>query len=108
MKLDDDSTSFETHSNWLSLDSPLAFEGDSTPWSLFGTYQLDEQFGFGLRYENLDNGGTGFDDNKVLTLGANMYDVGHNGKLGLNIVKIDSDTDDSTIVTAGYTFGASR
>jgi hypothetical protein len=95
--------------------APMVFAGDSNPWSIFGTYQVNEQFGVGVRYEDLDNGGplwkgsgmTG-DNNKVITLGANMYDVGHNGKIGVNVVSIDSNFDDSTIFTVGYTFGASR
>jgi len=94
--------------------APMVLAGDSTPWSIFGTYQINEQFSVGARLEDLDNGGKLWkngpngDDNSAITLGGNMYDVGHNGKLSANIVSIDSDFDDSTIFTVGYTFGASR
>jgi hypothetical protein len=84
----------------------LVLQGDSNPFMLYGTYQVNEQFGVGLRYEDLDNGDV--DDNSVITLGGNMYDVGHNGKLSANLVQISSDFDDTTVFQVGYTFGASR
>ena len=92
---------------WNLLKAGLAFEGDSNPFMIFGTYMLNEQFGVGVRYEDMDNGDMG-NDNTVITLGVNMYDVGHNGKIGVNVASISDDRDDSTVFQAGYTFGASR
>lgn len=112
---DDDAGPHPTFPGWNSLYYPLDFAGDSTPWMIYGTWQVNEEWGVGLRYEDLDNsgplysGGPDGDDNTVLTLGVNRYDVGHNGKIGANVAQIDSEGfDDATVFQVGYTFGASR
>jgi hypothetical protein len=108
-----------TSPGWNALYYPLEFAGDSTPWMLYGTYMINDQWGVGVRYEDMDNGGDMWDslfgetpdkgdDNTVITLGVNMYDVGHNGKIGANVVSIESERDDSTVFQVGYTYGASR
>jgi hypothetical protein len=102
---------------WNALLHPLEFNGDSMPWMVYGTYMINDQWGVGLRYEDLDNGSEKFKgapaqlkgaDNTVITAGVNMYDVGHNGKLGANIALISDDRDDTTVFQVGYTYGASR
>ena len=104
---------------WNALLLPLEFAGDSNPFMVYGTYMINDQWGVGVRYEDMDNGGDMWasmfgetpdkgDDNDILTLGVNRYDVGHNGKIGANIVSIGSDRDDSTVFQVGYTYGASR
>ena len=92
---------------WNQLWDGLYLDGDSNPWMLYGTYMLNEEWGIGLRYEDLDNDTDGT-ENTVMTLGVNMYDVGHNGKLGASVAKIDDVRDDATVFQVGYTYGASR
>ncbi|MEW6071454.1 MAG: hypothetical protein AB1726_02520 [Planctomycetota bacterium] len=120
---DDDAGEHLTAPGWNSLYWPLLFGGDSTPWMVYGTWQVNEEWGVGLRYEDLDNSGPlwtdgpeGGDDT-VLTLGVNRYDVGHNGKIGASVAMIDSsdneywdgyDFGSTTVFQVGYTYGASR
>jgi hypothetical protein len=94
-------------SPWNVLSSGLLMQGDSNPFMLYGTYMVNEEWGVGLRYEALDNDDDGT-DNDIITLGVNMYDVGHNGKIGASIAMISDDRDDATVFQAGYTYGASR
>ena len=110
---DDDFAAF-TDEDWSNISDggggipALFLDVDSTPWSIYGSYLLNEQWEFGLRYEDLDNS-ENFADNTVISAVANWYQ-GTTGKWQVQWTNIDADSSfpDGNIIEIGYTVGATR
>ncbi len=83
--------------------------GGATPYSVMVTYLLNEEFEFGVRYEDLDN----VADTTIISVGIAWYQSGHNAKWQAGWSDIDNDsilgvsTPDGSIWQIGLTVGAS-
>lgn len=65
-----------------------AVAGDNTPWSLMGTFALNESWELGLRYQDLDDAAS----TDVIDFGANYYVDGHAMKYIINWTSVGSDS----------------
>lgn len=83
---------------------PLSFanDDDTTPFSLWGSYLLNQEFEGGLRYDSMDN----VDDITIISLVVNWYLSGHNAKWQAQFSNYDSDGDDGSIFQVGLVVGA--
>jgi hypothetical protein len=79
---------------------------DSTPFSLTGSYMLNEDFEVALRYQTVDDA----DDRTILTAGVNWFQQGHNAKWQANITDVSADTDanEGTFFQIGLVLGSTR
>ena len=107
--LDDDIT-FATDEDFSNLATPLVIQGDSMPFSFYGTFQLNPDWEFGVRYEDLDNGSAGGADNTIISLAANYFRPGNGGKWQAQISSFDADSGfpDGEIFEVGYSIGSTR
>jgi hypothetical protein len=91
----------------------LTLANDSTPWCVYGSYMINQQWEVGVRYEDLDNsevlGGPG-PDNTVLTVGASWYRGANAGKWQAQYTMIDADGafNDGDLFEVGYSVGMTR
>jgi hypothetical protein len=86
---------------------PLNFgdgDDDTTPFSLWASYLLNQEFEGGLRYEDLSNA----DDESVLSVVVNYYLSGNNLKWQGQWSNYSSDQEDGNIFQVGLVVGASR
>jgi hypothetical protein len=88
--------------------SALVLFGDSTPWSVTGSYLLNPEWELAGRYENLDNGDNSGPDNTVLSLGVNWYRTGGRWQAQFSMVDADSAFNDGDILEVGYAVGSTR
>ena len=65
-----------------------ALAGDNTPWSIMGTFALNESWELGLRYQDVDDAFS----TDVLDIGANYYVDGHAMKYIINWTSVGSDS----------------
>lgn len=111
--LNDDAT-VTTDEDFSNLNAPLAFEGDTNPWSVWGSYLVNEEWEVGVRYEDLDNSETaaGVDaaDNTVLSAVVNWYRGDNAGKWQAQYMNVDAESgfDDGAIFEVGFSIGRSR
>lgn len=80
-------------------------DGGPSPYSATIGYCIpDTDFEVAIRYEDLDDDA----DTTAMTIGANMYMEGHNGKWQLNFVDISSDVDanEGSAIILGLTVGS--
>lgn len=79
---------------------------DSSPFSLTGSYMLNEEWEVAVRFQQLDDA----DDRSMITLGANWFQNGHNAKWQANITDIsaDTDTNEGTLFQVGLVLGSTR
>jgi hypothetical protein len=75
--------------------------GDNSPFWVAFYYQIQTEWGLGVRWEDLDL----TIDTSILTFGATWYQGGTGNKWNFEVVSADSDDPDSdgTILQAGYT-----
>ena len=64
-------------------------EGDNTPWSIMGTFALNESWELGLRYQDLDD----TNNTDIIDFGVNYYVDGHAMKYILNWTSVSQDGD---------------
>jgi hypothetical protein len=92
--------------------SALVLAGDSTPWGVTGSYMLNEEWEFAVRYEDLDNGevaGADGPDNTVISVGANWYrGTAARWQAQFSMIDSDGDFNDGDILEVGYAVGATR
>jgi hypothetical protein len=106
--LDDDVTFLTTDEDFSNLASPLMFDGDSNPWSAWGSYLVNQEWEVGVRYEDLDNGDNA--DNTVLSAVVNWYRGDNAGKWQAQYSSFDADSgfDDGEIFEVGFSIGHTR
>jgi hypothetical protein len=101
-----------TDEDFSNITTPLVLADDSTPWSVFGSYLLNPEWEFAVRYEDLDNnevnGGAAGEDNTVLSVAANWYRGNSAGKWQAQWSDFDGETVDGSVFEVGYAIGASR
>jgi hypothetical protein len=104
----DYSNIFDSSAPGAPFDGFLVLVGDSTPWSATGSYMLNAEWEFAVRYEDLDNSDGG-PDNTVISLGANWY-RGDYGRWQAQFSMIDADSafNDGDILEVGYAVGHTR
>ena len=73
-------------------------EGDNTPWSLMGTFALNESWELGLRYQDLDD----TNSTDIIDFGANYYVDGHAMKYIINWTSVGSDAGDGDLIRVGF------
>ncbi len=73
-------------------------EGDNTPWSLMGTFALNESWELGLRYQDLDD----TNSTDIIDFGANYYVDGHAMKYIINWTSVGSDLGDGDLIRVGF------
>jgi len=87
----------------------LVLFGDSTPWSLTGSYMLNSEWEFAVRYEDLDNGDQGGPGNTVVSVGADWYKGTYSRwQAQYSIISADGNFNDGNILEVGYSVGSSR
>lgn len=101
---DDDSASLASDFGVIGA-TPIFVEGDSSPYSVTGSYLINPDVEVGLRYEDLDD----TDDTTLLTVGASYYRNGNNAKWQFQYTDVDRDTlEDGSYMQVGLVVGASR
>ena len=109
----DDDISASTDEDFSNLFTPLNFYGDTTPWSIYGSYAINPEWEVAVRYEDLDNGedntGADAEDNTILSVGANYY-RGTNAKWQAQYSMFDADSTfpDGDVFEIGVVIGATR
>jgi hypothetical protein len=90
--------------------APLQFQGDSNPFSIYGSYLISPEWEVGVRYEDLDNGSNGGPDNSIISVAANYYRPGNGGKWQAQYSMFDADSafPDGDVFEVGYSIGATR
>jgi hypothetical protein len=73
--------------------------GDNSPWWVAFYYQLQTDWGLGVRWEDLDT----TTDTTILTFGATWYKGGPGNKWNFEFVTVDDDVLDGDVLQAGYT-----
>ena len=83
---------------------------DSTPWSIYGSYLVSQDWEVGVRYEDLDNSDNSGPDNTVLSVGASWYRGSNAGKWQAQYTMIDADStfNDGNLIEVGYSIGTTR
>jgi hypothetical protein len=101
---DDDSVSTASDFGWIA-GAPLGLEGDTSPYSLTGSYLINPDWEVGLRLEDLDD----TDDTSLLSLGATYFRNGNNAKWQAQYTDVSRDTgSEGNYVQIGLTVGSSR
>jgi hypothetical protein len=108
----DDDFQVATDEDWgnSAANSFLVVAGDSTPWSVYGSYLINQDWEVGVRYEDLDNGDNNGPDNTVLSVGASWYRGANAGKwqAQYTMVNADSAFNDGNLFEVGYSIGTTR
>lgn len=111
----DDYVGWGTDEDFNNIFAPftsLPLGEDSKPWNAYLSYQVNQEWEFGVRYEDLDNdtvGGATGPDNTLLSVVANWYRDG--GKWQAQWTDIDSDESgvpDGSVFEVGFSVGTSR
>jgi hypothetical protein len=106
-------TGVTTDEDFSNLFTPLNFYGDTTPWSIYGSYSINPEWEVAVRYEDLDNSennaGLDAEDNTILSVGANYY-RGTNAKWQAQYSMFDADSSfpDGDVFEVGVVIGATR
>jgi hypothetical protein len=79
-------------------------DDDTTPFGVWGSYVLNDEFEGAVRYDDLDN----FLDESVFTIGINWYRSNRNAKWQAQWSDVNSDGDDGSIFQVGYSVGSTR
>lgn len=98
-------SNFDVNDPHVMLTNPAyvaaATEGDNTPWSLMGTFALNESWELGIRYQDLDD----TNSTDVMDIGANYYVDGHAMKYIINWTSVGSDAGDTDLIRIGFNAG---
>jgi hypothetical protein len=87
----------------------MVLVGDSTPWAVTGSYMLNEEWEFAVRYEDLDNSDNDGPDNSVISVGANWYrGTAARWQAQFSMIDADSAFNDGDVLEVGYAVGATR
>jgi hypothetical protein len=86
---------------------PLLLEGDSTPFSVGGSFLVNPEWEVAARYENLDNNDFG-DDNDIIAIAVVWYRSGNNAKWTAEWADYGGDNLDGSTFQVGLTLGATR
>lgn len=82
----------------------FADQDDTSPYGVFLSYLLNDEFEAGVRYDDLDN----FDEESIISVVLNWYRSGHNAKWQAQWSDVDSDGDDGSIFQVGFVVGSTR
>ncbi len=97
-------SNFDTNESHIMLTrgeyTAAAVEGDNSPWSLMGTFALNESWELGIRYQDLDD----TNSTDVMDIGANYYVDGHAMKYIFNWTSVGSDSaaGDTDLIRLGF------
>ena len=72
--------------------------GDNTPWSIMGTFALNESWELGLRYQDLDD----TNSTDIIDFGASFDGDGHAMKYINNWTSVGSDIGDGDLIRGGF------
>lgn len=82
----------------------FADDDDTTPFGLWLSYLINDEFEGGVRWDDLDN----FNNDSVLSVVLNWYRSGNNAKWQAQWTNVDSDGDDGSIFQVGLVLGSTR
>jgi hypothetical protein len=99
----------DSNGDFSFLDEDL-FTADSKPWNVTVSYLVNPEWEFGVRWENLDNGGTGNPDNEVLSVVANWLRGGNAGKWQIQWTDVSSADmfAEGSLFEVGYSIGSTN
>jgi len=101
---DDDGRGTASDFGWIA-GAPLGLEGDTTPFSLTGSYLVNPDWEVAVRFEDLDD----TDDTSLLSVGASYYRSGNNAKWQVQYTDVSRDAgSEGNYILVGLTVGASR
>jgi hypothetical protein len=96
-----------TDSDYSRLNNSALFFGDNddtTPFGIWLSYLINDEFEAGVRWDDLDNA----DSESVLSVVLDWYRSGNNAKWQAQWTDVDSDGDDGSIFQIGLVVGSTR
>jgi len=115
--IEDDYVGWGTDEDFNNIFSPatsLLLAEDSIPWNVYLSYQVNPEWEFGVRYEDLDNDEVGGSDpagldNELLSVCANWYRDGGKWQAQWTDISADeSGAPDGSIFEVGFSVGMTR